>query len=195
MHIIHASRDRAPEDEQSPAALLARMRAGDRDAAAQFMHLYGPLIRSRVRDKLGTQLRRVMDSEDVLSTVARRLDGMIAEGRMRAETEPELWSLVQSVASNALSESLRATRGERAAARVVRGGAHIDPPDIGEDEAADRALGALENDTDRRVLSLWLRGASLAAIGRSIGQTPAAMRMRWQRLMRTLRAGGRKDSR
>lgn len=195
MPIDNASRESAAEDQSSPGVLLARMRAGDREAAAQFMHHYGPLIRSRVRDKLGTQLRRVMDSEDVLSTVARRLDGMIAEGRMRAETEPELWSLVQSVANHALSESLRATRADREALRGVSRGSFDHLPDIGEDERAAIALRSVENDADRRMVALWMRGASLASIGRSIGATPASVRMRWNRLMRTLRKLARKESR
>ena len=57
-----------------PADLLARIRAGDRDAAAAFLDRYGPLVRRRVRGKLGQQMRRVFDSQDLWSTLARRFD-------------------------------------------------------------------------------------------------------------------------
>lgn len=182
------------EREDSPEALLRRMRAGDRAAAARFMALYGALIRSRVRDKLSVGLRRVMDSEDVLSTVARRLDGMVLEGRLRAETEPELWSLVQTVARNALSESLRSTRGDRVVmGRGDRAHGADTPPLHGGSERTlvGAAMDALPDETDKRVLSMWLRGASHAHIARSLGSTPAAVRMRWARLMRALRSLGR----
>ena len=184
------------EREDSPEALLVRMRAGDRAAAARFMALYGSLIRSRVRDKLSVGLRRVMDSEDVLSTVARRLDGMVLEGRLRAETEPELWSLVQTVARNALSESLRSTRGDRVVmGRAERASAADTPPLQGSSDRSiiGAAMDALPDETDKRVLTMWLRGASHAHIARALGSTPAAIRMRWRRLLRSLRSRGREN--
>ena len=95
----------------SPAeALLGRMRGGDRDAAAEFVRRYGDLIRLRVREKLGASLRRVLDSEDVLSTVARRLDGIVHDGRLRAGTQAELWSLVTAIANHAVCENVRGVR-------------------------------------------------------------------------------------
>ncbi len=184
-------------DEQSPEALLARMRESDREAAAQFMQLYGTLIRLRVRDKLGAGLRRVLDSDDVLSTVARRLDGLVLAGRLRAQTEPELWSLVQTVARNAVSESARVHRHDR---ELEATDGSIDPsqhpPTMGDDrdEFVGQAMRSLQDETDRRVLALWLRGKSHAHIARSIGVTPASVRMRWSRLMRTLRGLTRREA-
>ena len=62
----------------SAAALLARMREGDRSACGEFMLHYGDLLRLRIRDKLSSNLRLVLDSEDVLSTVTRRLDVIVS---------------------------------------------------------------------------------------------------------------------
>jgi len=173
------------------------MRAGDRVAAAQFMNAYSPLIRVRVRDKLAPWLRRVLDSEDVLSTVGRRLDGLVFEGKLRAETEPELWSLVQSIARNAISEVVRTSNP------------HVpmtDPPCLGgmeyarqtpSDAQSDfvvRAMASLEDETDRSVLWMWLQGARHMHIAKAIGSSPAAVRMRWMRLCRTLRTLTTKDA-
>jgi DNA-directed RNA polymerase specialized sigma24 family protein len=195
-----------PHDEfsESAEALLVRMRAGDRSAAARFMELYGVLIRLRVRDKLSVGLRRVMDSEDVLSTVARRLDGMVLEGRLRAQTAPELWSLVQTVAFNAVSESHRESRAEPELDADGRVEEHeavleaVEAPTSPEAESSGllvEAMDRLGDEADQRVLSMWLRGSNHTHIARSMGLEPSTVRMRWSRLVRVLRSLGRGEDR
>ncbi len=66
-------------------ALLDRVRGGDREASAEFISRYGPRIRRRVRGKLSPAMRRLFDSQEILATVARRLDQMVASGERRAE--------------------------------------------------------------------------------------------------------------
>jgi DNA-directed RNA polymerase specialized sigma24 family protein len=180
------------------------MRAGDRTAAARFVELYGVLIRLRIRDKLSAGMRRVMDSEDVLSTVARRLDGMVLEGRLRAETEPELWSLVQSVAFHAVSESHRDSRLD---AEIEDGGCMESDESALDSVAAPvapeaapvgliaEAMDRYGDEADQRVLSMWMRGSNHTHIARSMGLTPSAVRMRWSRLVRALRSFGRGEDR
>ena len=71
-------------------SLLHRMRAGDRHAAAEFVTKYGPRIRRRVRARMNPSMRRIFDSEELLSTMARRLDQFVHEGRMTAENQARL---------------------------------------------------------------------------------------------------------
>jgi DNA-directed RNA polymerase specialized sigma24 family protein len=182
--------------DDTPETLLQRMRSGDREASAVFVERYGELIRLRVRDKIGSSVRRVLDSEDVLSTVARRLDGIVHDGRLRAETQGELWALVASIAHHAVLENVRTVRRDRdAAAGVVAErsghGWASDETDLGVEDAgevAERAMDLVHNETDRGILWLWLRDRRHTQIARSMGATPAAVRMRWGRIKRTLRA-------
>src|SRR5437870_646655 len=55
---------------------LEMVRRGDRASIARFVLSNGPLIRMRLRDRLGGKVRRVFDSDDLIATVARRMDGL-----------------------------------------------------------------------------------------------------------------------
>src|SRR5688572_28295557 len=79
--------------ELSPDSQLGRIRGGDREAAAEFVRLNEALLRRRYRHKLGSALRRIVDSEDLVSTVSRRLDAYVLSGRVRAVTLQQLWAL------------------------------------------------------------------------------------------------------
>ena len=80
--VVHASTD---SDLDS---LVSRMAAGDREAVGTFLSLYGPMIRRRVRGKLRMSVRRLFDSQDILSTVGRRLDTIVREA---IATKPYVW--------------------------------------------------------------------------------------------------------
>ena len=64
--------------------LIARMRAGDRAAAAAFITQYGDRVRRRVSGKLSPAMRRLFDSQEIMSTVARRLDHCVSGGELAA---------------------------------------------------------------------------------------------------------------
>lgn len=174
-----------------PEDLLARMKRGDREAVADFVLRYGDLIRLRIRDKLGPNLRRVLDSEDVLSTVTRRLDHLVRDRAIRAGSNAELWSLVAAIANHAVAENARAARRER---NTLESG---NRPDITEteqsigqdrsDDALEEVVGALQDETDRRILWLRLHNHPHEQIASEIGSTPSAVRMRWSRIRRLLR--------
>ncbi len=179
-------------------SLLARLRAGDREAAALFVTHYGPLVRRRVRGKLGASMRRLFDSQDILSTVSRRLDRYVSAGRVRAGTEAELWSLVLRMVDAALVDKVRIVkRLQRVAAEdsdfagmllgrlkqaETRGGGG----DAVEMEL-DRAFAALSDPIDRQILSLWLRGHKHSAIAAVVGLSHDAARQRWHTIRQRLR--------
>lgn len=171
--------------------MLDRMRRGDREAAAAFMQRFGPVVRRRVRGKLGTAMRRLFDSEDVLSTVTRRLDEFVRRGRLRAESEAGLQTLVLRILDGALREKIRVHQ------RVRRGEGPDNPFLHGEGELPDRSrypyvvfseadsdrlVRSLDNERDREILLLWLHGNQLATIAQSLGLTGPYVRKRWQRI-------------
>ncbi len=180
--------DRAP----SAATLLERMRTGDRSACGEFMLHYGDLLRLRIRDKLSVNLRLVLDSEDVLSTVTRRLDVIVCSERLRAESDRQLWALVMQIAKNVVSENVKRQSGSRMfidrlanledeAAKGAVAGDEADP------DLVHRALRILPCQEDRFVLRKRISGCTHDEIALLSGSTPAAVRMRWSRILKTLR--------
>ncbi|MEC9374052.1 MAG: sigma-70 family RNA polymerase sigma factor [Planctomycetota bacterium] len=191
---MKTGKDGAP----SVAQLLARMRSGDRDAAAVFVTTYGPMIRRRIRSMVGPQMRRLFDSEDILSTLGRRLDRLVDEGRMNVESEGKLWSFVLRIAEHAsidkarLVQRLRNVEGEEAfIARAILTSTGSDSAsdsrsEVDESAVAD-AFEALEDPRDRQILSLWLAGSRHDQTAKALDMSHAAVRKRWQHITEALR--------
>ena len=189
-----------PRDAHLPASiddLVLRMRQGDRHAVAEFVTLYGPFVRRRVRGKLGPTMRRLFDSQEILSTLSRRLDRYVRSGRVEAATEPQLWALVFRMVDAALIDKVR----------IIRRLRHVEGEDtdfarsflsrldeagrVGDDGVeltVDAALNLLPSATDRQILSLWLMGNSHRLIAEYVGLSHEATRKRWQSIRERLRA-------
>lgn len=177
--------------------LLGRIRAGDREAAADFVLRYGPALRRRVSGKLGPRMRRLFDSQDILSTVLRRLDVVVERGMIEASSQGQLLALISAIANNAVIE-----RG-RMLARLER----VEGPDapiaqeirarLESAPAASRTenddlrladlFNRLESDVDRRILWFWLADYSHAQVAEMLGLTAANVRKRWERIRTRLR--------
>lgn len=184
------------ESYGEPDELLMRMRAGDRAAAAAFLDRFGPRIRRRIHGKLGPAMRRLFDSQEILSTLGRRLDVCVGSGSLRASSLEELWSLVFRIADNSLIEkarvfrSLEAKEGEDSplAYRVLQRLKEAESQDQdGPLIEIDRALRSLDDGIDRQILSLWLQGNQHVHIAESVGMTAAAVRKRWEKIRGHLR--------
>lgn len=189
-------------DHDRLAFLAQRMREQDREAAALFMVEYGPLIRRRVRGKLGAAMRRLFDSQEILSTVGRRLDRYVRVGRLEAESPGQLLQLVFRMAEGAVIDKIRVfKRLERVEgedsdfAQELSSRLHEADQDDAEGAAIslDSALRALTSDTDRQILTMWLNGTQHNVIAWELGMTPAAVRQRWKtirdRLKESLQLG------
>ncbi len=175
--------------------LLARMRKGDRAAAGEFMDRYGSRIRRRVRFKLSQPMRRLFDSQEILSTVARRLDLCVDGDQIDARLPEELWSLVFRMADNALIDRVRVFRRLQAVegsdsrfAQALLGRVRDAERVGGFEIEMDKVFQAVENPVDREILSLWLCETPHPAIAQQTGITPASVRQRWQRLREKLRS-------
>jgi hypothetical protein len=184
------------ESYGDPDDLLMRMRAGDRDAAGEFLARFGPRIRRRIHGKLGPAMRRLFDSQEILSTLGRRLDVCVGSGSLRATSIEELWSLVFRIADNSLIEkarvfrSLEAKEGEDSplAYKVLQRLKDAETNDRdGPLIEIDLALRSLDDGIDRQILSMWLQGNQHVHIAESIGMTAAAVRKRWEKIRGHLR--------
>lgn len=177
-------------------SLLARMRAGDRIAAAEFLERYGSRVRARVRHKLSPGMRRVFDSQDVLSTVARRLDQVVRRGAVEAASEEQLWALVFTIANNSVSEKgriqrrLRRTESEDSpfANEVLR---RMEEAERREPEGAviaiEQVFALVDDPTDRQLLSMWLNDVTLTEIAECLDLPEGTVRWRWSKLRDRLR--------
>lgn len=177
--------------------LLTRMRDGDRDAAAEFMQRYGAKIRRRVRGKLGVGMRRVFDSQEIMSTLGRRLDDLVRFGRISAGTPDQLWALVSQMAERAVLDKARVYRrlssveGEDSAfAQVVMrrmAAAEDRDSEEGVGFELERVFSVLHDRVDREILSLWLQDTPHSVTAELVGLTPGAIRKRWERIKDQIR--------
>ncbi len=173
------------------AGLLDRVRNGDRTATAELIGRYGPRIRRRIRGKLPADMRRLFDSQDILSTVARRLDIMVAFGKLNASSNGQVWNLVDKIAEHSLIEKARAFRTQQAregsdgpAAEYARDRSDDAQRAAPDDREMDLnwALGTAGDRVDREILSLWLKGNEPTTIAAAVEMPPATVRKRWERI-------------
>lgn len=179
--------------------LLTRMRNGDREAAAAFITRYSSRLRRRIRGKLDPAMRRLFDSQEILSTVSRRLDQYVRNGRIQAIHEGQLWSLIFKIADHALIDKVRVFEhlkniegsDSTFAQDVLRqleqaerqptargGGAEIE---------IEQAMSALPDGTDREILAMWLMGRAHADIAEQLDMASTGVRKRWQNIKQKLR--------
>ncbi len=185
----------APESPSRNQELIDRIRAGDRQAVAEFLSLNGPVIRQRYRRKIGKSLRRLIESCDVLASIGRRMDYLAAHGTLRLESEGQLWALIIRLGNRVVADQARllatlhrAEAEERqwagaVLARAERNG-KIDEDALG--EALETAFAALPSEIDRSILSQWLLGNSSPVIAVTLGIEPANVRKRWERIRERL---------
>lgn len=171
---------------------LADLPLKDREAIANYLIEHKERIRAVARRKLSASARTVFDSEDVFSSVLRRVDTMVEAGTLRPRSVAELWALIDAITRN---NALNRTRLiERARALLAEEGPYAQAlldrlcRFQSDDEATIllyRMMACLTDETDRQVLSLRLKGASHRAAGTLLGLSEEATRQRW-RGIRTL---------
>lgn len=178
-------------------ALLARMRTGDREAAAEFVTRYGARVRRRIRGKLSQPMRRVFDSQELMATLARRLDAYVRAGRLAVASGGQFWALVFRIAEHAVVDKTRIFR--RLQTTEAEDGAFAQgllerlrrAEERGQDGAElelEKAFRMLRDATDRTILSLWLADTPHTVTAECVGLSPAAVRQRWQVIRKELRS-------
>lgn len=188
-------------DDGVVAEMLRGMLEGDRQACAAFCVRFARAMRAKIEPTLPTSWRRVQDVDDILSTVARRLDTLVRTRRLRATQPAGLWALTNTIIENAIIDAGRRARRRRSAERelagvATRGGRFAVATTVrrwAEDDHDDgralmsRAFEALSAEDDRQVLALWLNETSWTVGARRLGITPECLRKRWQKVRSRLR--------
>jgi DNA-directed RNA polymerase specialized sigma24 family protein len=166
--------------------------AKDREALARYLLEHEASIRAVARRKLTAGTRSVYDSEDILSSVLRRVDSMAREGSLRPRSEAELWALINTIAANNAINRTRLI--ERARNFLTEDGPYAYEllqrlnAFKTDDEVTllvHRMLSCLRTAEDRQLLVMYLRGAALNVIAHHLKISAEACRQRW-RVIRNL---------
>jgi RNA polymerase sigma-70 factor (ECF subfamily) len=176
------------DDDQAFRDLVRRVRAGDQEAAAEFVRLYEPEIRRSIRIQLRrSSLRRVFDSVDICQSVLARFFVRAAAGQLELEQRAKVRHLLLVMAQNRLKDH---ARKEKVEVRGVSGGADVlagavgPADDPGEAVAADELLRLLHQrltDDERRLADRRARGLPWQEIAAELGANPEALRKQLER--------------
>ena len=79
------------------AALMARLRAGDDEAASQIFGRFAQQLIALARSRLDPLLRRKEDPEDVIQSVFRTFFARQADGRLQVNNWQSLWGLLTAI--------------------------------------------------------------------------------------------------
>jgi hypothetical protein len=165
----------------------------DRDGLARYLLEHEASIRAVARRKLSASTRSVYDSEDVLSSVLRRVDGMAREGALRPRSEAELWALINTIAANNAINRTRLI--ERARNFLTEDGPYAYEllrrlnAFTTDDEVTlllHRMLAVLGSGEDRQLLVMYHRGAALNVIAGYLGISDETCRQRWRTIRKLL---------
>jgi RNA polymerase sigma-70 factor (ECF subfamily) len=180
-------------------ALIARVRAGDEQAAAELVRRYEPAIRRAARVRLvDTRLNRLLDSMDICQSVMASFFVRAALGQFELETPDQLLRLLATMARNKLAGQVKAHRAarrdfRRVAAPADDGGGEPDGgagPIAGQAPTPSREIAARElldealrrlSPEERRILDGREQGGQWAEIAAELGTSPEAARKKLAR--------------
>ncbi len=98
----------SPSSPESFQTLIARVRSGDEQAAAELVRLYEPAIRRAARVRLlDTRLNRLLDSMDICQSVMASFFVRTALGQYELETPDQLLKLLATMTRNKLANQVK----------------------------------------------------------------------------------------
>jgi RNA polymerase sigma-70 factor (ECF subfamily) len=166
--------------------LMARVRAGDEEAARELVQTYEPTIRRTVRIRLADpRLRRLLDSTDICQSVLGSFFIRAALGQYDLEDPQQLLRLLVNMSRKKLIDHERRERAARRDFRRTQGGEALEfglaaPDATPSQEVAHRELlqevrKRLSPD-ERRLAEQRAAGRDWAGIAADEGDTPEALR-------------------
>lgn len=178
-------------DETPFQELIARVRGGNGDAAAELVRRYEPAIRRVVRLRLtDTRLRRVFDSMDVCQSVLASFFARAALGQYDLANPEQLLKLLAQMARHKVTDQMRKERAERrdlarlegddGAARDVATGEASPSRQVAGKELLIQFRQRLSTE-ENELADLRAQGREWADIGRERGESPEALRKRLAR--------------
>jgi RNA polymerase sigma factor (sigma-70 family) len=183
----------SPTSPESFRALIARVRAGDEQAAAELVRRYEPAIRRAARVRLvDTRLNRLLDSMDICQSVLASFFFRAASGQYDLDRPEQLSRLLFVMARNKLISQARKPQVVRRETRLPRRGALDDqvllaPAPSPSQQAAWRDL--LEqvhlrlSEEERRLVERRVQCKEWSEIAAELGGSPEALRKKLARAL------------
>jgi RNA polymerase sigma-70 factor (ECF subfamily) len=189
----------SPSSPESFRALIARVRAGDEQAASELVRRYEPAIRRAARVRLvDTRLNRLLDSMDICQSVMASFFVRAALGQFELETPDQLLRLLAAMTRNKLAgqvKGLGAARRDFRRVKADQGRSDSDAGDraewiAGQGPTPSRDLAARElleealrrlSPEEKRILDCREQGGQWSQIAEELGSTPEAIRKRLAR--------------
>lgn len=167
----------------------------------EWISTYETRVRRRVLGKFHAISSGPFDIDDVMSSVRRRLDLAVSEGKVDVNSLVEFQAYLYRVAHNVAYNALRSERRHNRLLRMMA--VHRE---AGQDEYAaalkstlafDEIGSAMKavGDYERRALQLWAIGHPHSRIAATLGLKFEQHRSRWRRLWRRLQTAERAASR
>ncbi|MBI3463431.1 MAG: RNA polymerase subunit sigma-24 [Planctomycetes bacterium] len=189
----------APDDEF--AALVARVRQGDESAAGELVQRYERAVLRCVRGRLGSNLRRAMDSMDVVQSVHRSLLIGLRRDRYQLTSPQQLIGLAAIMVQRKIARHWRKIKRMPVAGMEVPSESGATACDTIPSDAPAPSEMAVAGDLleqfllqldefDRQLVHLKLEGHSSVETAQVLGRDAAFVRMRWSRLRKLLRERG-----
>jgi RNA polymerase sigma-70 factor (ECF subfamily) len=191
-----------PTDQGDFGQMMARVRAGDAEAAAELVRQYEPQIRRIVRLRMtDPRLRRVLDSMDVSQSVLANFFVHAHLGDLDVQRPEQLLTLLATMTRNKVRDHARRQYAlRRDQGRVVAGNqealqeapAHGSTPSqiIASRELLQEVQDRLSPE-DRWVLEQRMEGREWADLARERDEQPEALRKHFSRaLSRAVRSLG-----
>jgi RNA polymerase sigma-70 factor (ECF subfamily) len=182
--------------------LMARLRAGDDEAATRVFQRFASRLIALARTRLQKQIQHKVDPEDVIQSVFKSLFLRCADGQLDVKNWDSLWTLLVTITLHKCGHQVRDFhRARRDVRKEVRAVPHAD--DSGarwEAEALDptasqvamlaetleRILrGVREN--DRLIVELRLQGYTVAEISAQAGRTEYSVEAVLKKLRKRLK--------
>ncbi len=163
-----------------------------RSRAANLIQEQRASIESRIHSLLEADARRLVSTDDVLSTALRRVDSLILRRAFRGQSDRQFFALVHGLVERTILEKARMSRRikerERMAAENLKS-LHKESADIPHElhEEFLRIGRLVKNPIDREIVLLRGRDLPFHTIAELMGMDPVAVRMRWSRLRARLR--------
>ncbi len=183
-------------------ALMARLRQGEDDAAAELLSRFANRLIALARVRLGVRTRAKVDPEDVLQSVFKSFFLRCAHGQFDLHDWDDLWALLVTITLHKcghqvqhLYRARRDVRRETPQGNAADGSTRPwealarDPSPEEEVALADEVDALLRslNERDRSVVCLWLRGHRPSEIATQLGVLERTVFRVLERVRRRLR--------
>ena len=146
-------------------------------------------IHRRIHRLLREESRKITDTEEILSTSMRRIDRIIEDDRLVAQSDAQVIALVNAVIDRTILEKARVAR--RLISREVKA-AHLKAAYEKNSVQVDNDLlvkigQQISDPIDREIVLLRARDQSFGSIAQHLNMEPEAARKRWSRIRNRVR--------